>query len=351
MPGLVNPPGYGGFRWGAVEWSRFNYLTNAPFTVGSATDWRPTINTSVARTINIAPGIGQAYGIFDETTATESVAFAANTSGTDRWDALVARFNWTTKTRTFEVIQGTTVSPAINTTQTLDINKINRIPGARYDGLIAYLKIPTGRSIFQPQDLYSDMRVWGGATGPMVSNAISAARTLIHVPTGGQVTINGLDTYVRQPNNSLTSIRPRLLAVGTGLQSVPFNADVSIALSNQVIAQGVSYNPANGRCTFTEAGDYWCAGTVMYVASPNWRGKRNVSLGRNGTPLLYATASVFMNDADNAYVNVAALLHFEAGEYLSLMTAHEAEVPATGANVATTINRSMCQLSAMYAGG
>jgi hypothetical protein len=165
------------------------------------------------------------------------------------------------------------------------------------------------------------------------------------------VTINGLDTYVRQPNGSLTTLRPRMLAVGTGHQSVPFGADTAIPLSNVVISQGVSYNPANGRCTFLEAGDYWCSATAAYVATQNYRGKRNIALGRNGTVLLYTIQSVFANDVDAMYINTSVLLHFEAGEYVSAITSHEAEVVDTGANAATTIDRSRCQLSVSYAGG
>lgn len=351
MAGLALPPGFGGRRWGEVDWARFNRLTNPPFSVGSSADWAPSINTGANRTINIAPGVGQAHGTMDVTDATETISFAANGGGTDRYDAVVARFDWTTKTRVFAVIPGTTVAPAVNTTTSLDVNKINRISGARYDGLIALVKIPPGRTILQPGDLYSDMRVWGGATGPMVSNTISSQRSLLDIPIGGQITVNGLDTYVRQPNGSLMTLRPRLLAVGTGTQSVAFNSEISIPLSNEVTSAGVSYNPANGRCTFLETGDYFCSVTVTYVATPNYRGRRSASLGRNGTELLYTRDSVFPNDADEHYMSTSALLHFDAGQYVTAMTSHVAEVVDTGANVSATIDRAKCQLSVMYAGG
>jgi hypothetical protein len=351
VAGLANPPGFGGKRWGEIDWSRFNRLTNAPFSVGSSTDWQPTINTGVNRTINISAGMGQAYGVYDLTDTTETIAFAANATGADRYDALVARFDWTAKTRVFAVITGGASPPAIQTGGAVDAAKVNRLEGARYDGYLAIIKVRPGATIFQPGDIAADMRVWGGATGSMVSNAPNTYRSSLHVPVGGQVTVNGLDTFVRKPDGTLFTTRPRMLAVGTGTQTISFGVAVPMVLSNTVIAQGVTYNPANGRCTFIEAGDYWCSATAAYNATANYRGVRNIALGRNGTQLDYTISSSVTNDADALYVNTSLLLHFEAGEYLTAITSHEAEVIADGTNSSAVLNRARCQLSAMYAGG
>lgn len=352
MAGLAAPPGFGGNRWGEVDWSRFGLLTNPPFTVGNSGDWKPSINTGANRTMNIASGIGQAYGVYDRTDTTETITFAANVTGTDRYDALVARFNWTTKTRTFVVIPGTSSPPGVNSTQTLDVSQINRIPGVRYDALIAIVRIPNGRTIFQPGDLYSDMRTWGGATGPMVSSAISATYSLLHVPIGGQVQVSGLEVLSRTPSASLVSIRPRGLAVGVGEQTIQYDSETTVVLDNPVIQSGgVVFNTVTGRVTFTETGDYRISGTLWYNFSANYGGWRAAALARNGTTLDYTWGNVFPTSANSIGVHTAnALLHIGAGDYITLVAHHMANAPTGTTTHTAVLNRARCQLSVTYEG-
>lgn len=156
-----NPAGFTGTVDQLDEARRFALGGGGRFRVGTSTDWQPTANAGVNRTVNIAPGAGAACGVYDSTTATDSVAFAANTGGADRFDAVVARFDWSTMAVSFQVIQGTTSLPAVVKTGTVvDNTKINWLPGLRYDAVLAVVRARPGVAILAPADLY-DVRLWG----------------------------------------------------------------------------------------------------------------------------------------------------------------------------------------------
>jgi len=130
------------------------------FRVSTSGSWTPTASTGT-RAVNIAAGTAVACGVLDDTTAAEALTFAANSSGADRFDAVVASFDWSSMTVSFGIIQGTSVPPAVlNSGTTVDTTKINWLPGWRYDAVLAIIRVRSGVTVLAPADLY-DCRPWG----------------------------------------------------------------------------------------------------------------------------------------------------------------------------------------------
>lgn len=186
MAHLPSPPGMGLNSWFDVPWAQAHGIANVRFLVKDAASWAPSINTGTARTIDVAVGSAWACGVFDATDAVESVAFAANATSSNRFDFLVARWDWVTGTTVFDVIQGSASVPEINTTLVVDEAKVNRIPGSLYEGLIAVVRVRPGVGTFQPADLVADLRVWGGKSGPLVT-PVSTYLTVLDVDPGSEV--------------------------------------------------------------------------------------------------------------------------------------------------------------------
>lgn len=167
-----NPAGFTGTVDQIDEARRFAIGGGGRFRVNSSTDWTPTADAGVNRTVNIAAGAAVACGVYDATTASDAVTFAANSGGTDRFDAVVARYDWSTMTVSFAVVQGTSVIPAVVKTGTVvDNTKINWLPGLRYDAVLAVIRVRPSVTILAPADLY-DCRPWGSWSN---LNVVSAA--------------------------------------------------------------------------------------------------------------------------------------------------------------------------------
>ena len=166
-----NPAGFTGTVDQVDEARRFAVGGGGRFRVNSSTDWAVTADGATARTVNIAAGMAAACGVVDITTATESLTFAANVGGSDRFDAVVATFDWTGLTITFQVIQGTTVPPVVvRTGSVVDGTKINWLPGLRYDAVLAIIRVRPSVSLLAPADLY-DSRPWGSWSRLSVTTA------------------------------------------------------------------------------------------------------------------------------------------------------------------------------------
>src|SRR5512144_1199660 len=124
--------GYTGTVDEIAEAKRF--ATLAPrFRTASVNDWALSVSDSVNRTIRISPGNAAACGVLDSTGSEDTVAFAANNGGSDRFDALLATFDWAAHegraahSVTFRALQGTTSPPAVNASAvSIDASKINR---------------------------------------------------------------------------------------------------------------------------------------------------------------------------------------------------------------------------------
>jgi hypothetical protein len=203
MAGLPNPPGFGSHRWGEVSWAQHHSTVNPRFLVKDSGSWQPTISTSLARTIDIAAGSAQACGVYDVTDAPESITFAANTGTSDRYDYFVARFDWSSRTRVFTVIQGTPNAPAVNRTGSAVIaGQANWIPGVRYDALLGWVRIRPNANLLQPGDI-SDLRMWGGGSGPLVTNTLTNM-ALLDVPPYAEV-VSTFNSNVFRRNNETTN--------------------------------------------------------------------------------------------------------------------------------------------------
>jgi hypothetical protein len=171
MAGLALPPGFGTNSWNEEKWSRAQGIIGPRFLTAGPTTWRVTVSSTTDRTVNIAPGRGYCCGVYDETTANETLQFDPNTTSASRYDLLVARFNWATNARTFAIIKGGANPPPVNQTGAVDASSINRIPGLQYDAVLAVLQIRSNVGTFAAAtDLY-ESRPWGGTGGgPLVIN-------------------------------------------------------------------------------------------------------------------------------------------------------------------------------------
>jgi len=191
------PAGFTGTVDQVDEARRFANGGGGRFKVASSTDWTPSASGSVNRTVNIAAGAGLACGVYDSTTASDSVVFAANGGGTDRFDVVVATFDWAVPSVSFRVIQGTTALPTIvKTGTTVDATKINWLPGLRYDAVIAVIRARPGVTLLAPADLY-DCRPWGQWSRLNVSSA--AFMDALDVDAGGEI-FDGTDVWRKRPN-------------------------------------------------------------------------------------------------------------------------------------------------------
>lgn len=350
MAGITNPPGFGGARWGEIYWGRYNAFVRAPFSVAGSTDWLPTVNTSVTRTINVATGRGQACGVYEETDAVEQVVFAANSGAGTRFDFLVATFNWTTKTRIFRALQGAVGAyPAINSSTTaVDATKVNRVPGVQYDAIIAAVQVPVGRGIFQPGDIVQDMRPWGSAAGPLVTNATGSLRASMDLPVGAQLQVSGLEIVQRQSNGSLMSTRPKIMVTGTGTQNVVRDSYSTVLLSTAVgyADSGMVYTPGNGRITVTESGYYRPSGMCFWLHNQGNDGWRIAGLAKNGTNLDYSFGQVYPTTANSSMVALPSpLILLGAGDYITMVAHHLSDDPTT-----LTVNRAKSFLCMTYEG-
>lgn len=164
------PAGFTGTVDQIDEARRFALGGGGRFRANSAADWALTANAAT-RTVNIAAGMAEACGVIDITTAADTVTFAANGGGSNRYDAVVATFDWVAATISFRVIQGTTVVPTIvRTGTTVDATKINWLPGIRYDAVLGVIAVRPGVTTLAPADLY-DVRLWGSWSKLNVASA------------------------------------------------------------------------------------------------------------------------------------------------------------------------------------
>lgn len=147
--GTVDYPDYGK---GVVSGSRYS--------LDGASDLRPSRLLSGAdRTVRVAAGVAQGWGIRDTCTQTD-VQLDTVSSGV-RWDLIVLRRDWSGEETSFEVVQGGS-SRAI---PSRDTN-----PGILDDQPIALVQITAGQQY--PTDLV-DLRCWAGDGGLVAVDALA----------------------------------------------------------------------------------------------------------------------------------------------------------------------------------
>lgn len=99
--------------------------------------------TGTARQVSIAAGYVYAEGgveaYFD---AAETVTVAANSSGSTRYDMIVAEFNWSAQTVTIEAREGVS-----------SVDSLTRTVGSQWDVPLALLEVSDGQGVFASGDI------------------------------------------------------------------------------------------------------------------------------------------------------------------------------------------------------
>ncbi|MDK8450998.1 hypothetical protein [Corynebacterium mastitidis] len=147
----------------------------ARFKTDGPNDLKPTAGSGLR--VSVAAGAGFAAGARINSTSTESVTISAPSSGS-RWDAVVLRIDWQKSTADLVAVQGTASAPPSTVTSGSGrTTSINRIPGTRYDALLALVRVSAGRSTVES---LLDMRMWGGDGGPyrVTGNGLANAQHL-----------------------------------------------------------------------------------------------------------------------------------------------------------------------------
>lgn len=180
--------GYTGTVDQVAEAKRFAGAMGAPFVAASATQWAVTAFASANRTVQIASGGAVCCGVRDTTAANATLTVAVNSSGSTRFDVVVATFNWAagTPVTSFNVITGTTSGiPTINTGGSVVAGQINRIPGVQYDAVLAVVQVPNAAAVLSSANVL-DRRPYGGGGGPL-SVGGSTFLTAIDMGSGGEL--------------------------------------------------------------------------------------------------------------------------------------------------------------------
>ncbi|QNQ90712.1 hypothetical protein GP475_08735 [Corynebacterium poyangense] len=146
---------------GPSQYADMVQCLTARFKVDSPADFKPEKGSGLR--VSVAQGSGFAAGARVNSTATEQVVISAPSSGS-RWDAIVVRVEWQKPEAEIIAIQGNASTiPSVVSSGAGVTNNINRIPGTKYDALLAIVKVTAGRSSI---DQIFDMRMWGGDGGP-----------------------------------------------------------------------------------------------------------------------------------------------------------------------------------------
>lgn len=238
------PKGFTGTVDQSAEAVRFA-MAAAPFRVKSSSDWPISVVGGVDRTLRIGTGVAQACGVTDTTNAAEDIQFPANSSGATRYDALVARFDWTSTAVTFGYVTGGATPPALQLTTPVDNAKINRIPGTRYDALLAVVPVTSGVGTFPTSGAgaFVDCRPWGGIAGPLVIPT-SSYRDRVDVPLGGQLFTDDTDKLYRNDAGSLVQVGSveymPFLGEANGSNGTAGSAGVNVASAAVTVPSGLA---------------------------------------------------------------------------------------------------------------
>jgi hypothetical protein len=116
------------------DWAAMASFFGSDTGVATETDLVVT-GVSGTRVASVSPGMAWGWGVIDTLTGDNSLTFAANSSGSTRWDAVVLRRNWGTGISTLNVVTGSSVE----TVPSLTVN-----PGSQADQVIALVAVPNG---------------------------------------------------------------------------------------------------------------------------------------------------------------------------------------------------------------
>lgn len=170
-----------------VGWAKLMAALGVRFRVADPSYWAPTVVAGVDRTIRLSTGSAEACGVLDTTDTTYDLQSAANGTSSDRYDRIVATWTWSGGgcSVAFSIIQGTAGAGIPSA------SGLVRNPGATYQAVVAVAKVRPSVGTFAAGDV-TDLRVWGGGAGPLVTNATSAFWHLIDLPPGGRLNVSGV---------------------------------------------------------------------------------------------------------------------------------------------------------------
>ena len=157
---VVESVGYGG----TVDYPDYGrgVVSGSRYTLDRGNPLRPTRVTSGAdRSVRLAPGTAQGYGIRDTCTET-NIQLEPVSSGV-RWDEIVLRRDWSAEESSFAVIQG-------GSNRALPVRE--QEPGILDDQPIALVQITAGQQY--PTDLV-DLRCWAGDGGLVAVDSLALA--------------------------------------------------------------------------------------------------------------------------------------------------------------------------------
>lgn len=152
------------------------------YSVGGATDFKASIQTTGDRLVKIAGGIAYGRGVLDIADSDITVQLDSIASGT-RWDAIVIRRDWT------PVVGGvTSVTKVTGGPQQVVPGNLNKEPGVRDDQVIALAQVTAGQT--SPSAII-DLRMFTAKAALMTD-----LRAWPDAPIGASGTVEGI-TYRR----------------------------------------------------------------------------------------------------------------------------------------------------------
>jgi hypothetical protein len=128
-------------------------VSASSYGVRTPADWKITAVSAADRTVAVAPGSGWGQGVYDTTTAEQTIQLDICSSGY-RWDLVAWRRDWSTNSTTLVKING-------NATKAIPSGRLTN-PGTTDDQPLALVKIVAGAS--QPAEIV-DLRIWAGNGG------------------------------------------------------------------------------------------------------------------------------------------------------------------------------------------
>jgi len=312
------PAGFTGTVDQVDEARRFALGGGGRFKVKSSADWALTASSSVDRTVTVAAGTGVACGVIDITTAVETLTFAANGGGTDRFDAVVASFDWSNGSVAFRIVQGTGVIPTVvRTGTTVDTAKINWLPGTRYDAVLGVIRVRPGVTILAPADLY-DCRPWGQWS--QLTVATVSRKEAIDLDAGGQVKATDTGQVWQWTGSAWACAVARASVSRATLQAIPTGGDyISFSTQTAGSTSGLWSATANPtRITVPDAGEYAISIQAAFALSLN-AGGVGVGYRVNGTgSVTYLDLRASNTSFDSAAGAIVKGIALNANDYVEI---------------------------------
>jgi hypothetical protein len=313
-----------------AEFARLLATAGPRYLAQGSADWAVT-PTGVARQVSIAAGVGRLLGVRHETTGATTVTNATNSSGSDRYDIIVWRGDWTANTVTATAITGTPGAgiPAA-------ITKSLLTTGAVYDGPICVCKTVSGGGVYSASDIFS--LVPYGGVGQIMVPQLSFISSHDQVP--GQIWTDagsGMSFRVNTAGTSLVFLGPAWAELRqTTAQTLANNTWTALNFqteeSDSIGGHSTSTNPSRFTCGALFAGTYEFSGGCAFVS--NSTGVRNLRWAKNGSLVNGSGVSFPANPSPGQTILPARTkkIALAAGDYVELQA-----IQTSGGNLDTFV--------------